>query len=212
MSDPQPFVAMPVTYSRAFGGSDERGGEFRNPIGTGYTSKADDSFVGRRAPNVESLEQQIASPTDRPAPVGIGVVSRSSQPRIGYAGTYDAKWLDDRFPLLPEDFDNRFNQTVDPAQWVPRPRGGEEIRIEGMSEKGTIQLVLPPCHLMIGLHYRDGSEEKPMDLDSLVVDTELETLTLTWRANADVHGDPFRLMETVIDATSVGRTAPARCC
>ena len=81
-----------------------------------------------------------------------------------------------------------------------------------MAAEGTISLVLPPCRLMVGLHYRNASEQKEMDLDSVVVDTDARTLTLTWRANADVHGDPFRLLETIIDATSVGRTAPARCC
>ena len=212
LSDPLPFVAMPVTYSRAYGGRDDQSGEGRNPIGTGYVTRLDSSFAGRRAPNVESVHEPISAPTDRPAPCGIGVVGRASQPRIAYAGTYDDQWLEHRFPLLPEDFDDRFNQTVDRAQWVPRPHGGEEIRIEGMSERGTISIVLPPCTLMVGLHFRDRSEEKPMDLDSVFVDTDNEALTLTWRTNADVHGDPFQLLETVIDAASVGRTAPARCC
>jgi len=212
MSDPLAFTSMPVTYSRAYGGRDDRGGEGRNLLGTGYTSHPDASFAGRRAPNVEWAHQTITSPADHPAPAGIGVVERGSQPRIGYAGTYDARWLEERFPLLPDDFDDRFNQTVDAEQWVPRPRGGEEIRIEGMAAEGTLSLVVPPCRLMAGLHYRDRSEQKELDLDSLVVDTDARTLTLTWRTSADVHGDPFRLLETVIDAASVGRSAPARCC
>jgi hypothetical protein len=208
MTDPAPFSTLPVTYARAYGGSDEQGGDLRNPWGTGYTSHAARSFVGQRAPNVEWPRQLIATPKDRPVPAGLSAVSRGSQPRLSYAGTYDAKWLDDRYPLLPEDFDDRFNQTVDTSQWVARPRGGEEIRIEGMTPRGPLRLVVPPCSLRIGLHYRDRSDVKDLSVDSIVVEPTDKRLTLTWRTVASIHGDPFRLLETVIGPADVDRPTP----
>jgi hypothetical protein len=152
LTEPLPFEKIPITYARAYGGHDTAGAEARNSFGTGYVSRPSAAFEGARAPNIEDPSRLIRYPSDRPPPAGFGVVARSSQPRAGYAGTYDDKWLEERFPLLPLDFDDRFNQVTDPAQWLPRPRGGETIRIAGMSEHGALAITLPPCQLRAGFH------------------------------------------------------------
>jgi hypothetical protein len=212
LSDPLRFETMPITYARAYGGKDAAGAEARNLIGTGYATQPGADFEGMRAPNIEDPAQLIQQPSDRPTPAGLGVVSRASSWRARYAGTYDAKWLDEGYPLLPKDFDDRFNQAVESQQWIARPRGGESIQITGMSDRGAINIKLPPCQLRVGLHYRDRRSDQPLDLDSVCVDTDLHTLTLTWRGTADIHGDPFRLIETVIHPSDVSATPPKGCC
>lgn len=212
LSDPLPFERIPITWARAYGGADAGGMEARNPVGTGYVSKLTAAFEGTRVPNIEHPDRPITAPTDRPQPVSFGVVARHAQSRMQYAGTYDAAWLEERFPLLPDDFDDRFNQCVDPRQWIARPVGGEIIQIEGMSELGMLAMTVPPCRLAATFHYRGRQEKQELDLDSIVVDTDAATLTLTWRAVVDVRGDPFQLLETVVDSDRVGRAAPARCC
>lgn len=200
MSEPQFFTAMPLRYDRAYGGTDEEGSEARNRSGTGYASKFDKGFEGRPCPNVEFPDQLIASVSNRPAPAGFGVVSKHWQPRLAFAGTYDDAWLDRQFPLLPLDFDSRFFQSVAADQWIARPRGGEQIVVTGMSPDGPLGVTLPPCDVKIGLHYRESSEEKLMDLDTVMLEPDERRLTLTWRATADIHGDPFNLLEMVIGA------------
>src|SRR5262245_60706553 len=48
-------------------------------------------------------------------PFGFGFFPKNRPPRLGYAGTYDAKWTESRCPLLPEDFDDRFFQAAFPG-------------------------------------------------------------------------------------------------
>ena len=61
--------------------------------------------------------------------------------------------------------------------------------------------------MRLTLHYRDHSEEKPLDLDTVLIETDEQRLTLTWRASADTHGDPFRLLEMIIGEVSEQGTA-----
>ena len=198
LSEPQVFTSMPLIYDRAYGGSDAAGSEARNRSGTGYASKFDKTFDGTPCPNVEFPDQLISSVTEAPMPAGLGVISKHWQPRMGFAGTYDDAWLERQFPLLPADFDSRFFQSVAADQWIARPHGGEQIVVTGMSPDGPLGVTLPPCDVKIGLHYRDRSEEKLMDLDTVMLEPDERRLTLTWRATADIHGDPFNLLEMVI--------------
>ena len=199
MTRPQPFEKMPIVYDRAYGGSDEQGSEPRNRIGTGYTSKLNKDFTGLPVPNVEFPNKLIKNPRNEPPPAGFGVVSKNWEPRLSFAGTYDDAWLEDDFPLLPGDFDMRFNQSVTPDQWIKgRPKGGEIVEIKGMTPEGIFRIKLPVCEMKMSLHYTDHSEEKMMDLDTVLIEPDEKKLILTWRATADIHGDPFKLDETVI--------------
>jgi hypothetical protein len=204
---PKPFVKMPIVYDRAYGGSDEKGSEPRNRSGTGYASRLGNKFKGTPVPNIEFPNQLIKSPRDKPTPAGLGVISKNWEPRLSFAGTYDDAWLENGFPLLPHDFDMRFNQSAPPDQWIARPQGGEVIKITGMSPDGDLHIKLPPCLMRLTLHYKDHSEDKPMDLDTILIEPDEQKLTLTWRASADIHGDPFRLLEMIIEEASEERTA-----
>src|SRR4051794_17261622 len=86
---PQPFTAMPLLWERAFGGSDMAGHppawEPRNPVGCGFVRLGRPPLT-MSLPNIEDLRARIASPWDRPAPVGFGPIGRHWQPRAAYAG------------------------------------------------------------------------------------------------------------------------------
>lgn len=202
MTRPKFFEKMPIVYDRAFGGADEKGSEPRNRIGTGYATKISEEVKGMPVPNIELPNELINSPTDRPTPAGFGVVSKNWEPRLSFAGTYDEAWLENVFPLLPHDFDMRFNQSVMPDQWISRrPKGGEVIGIKGMTPDGVFQVKLPPCEMNIALHYSDHKDGRMMDLDAVLIEPDEKKIMLTWRAMADIHGDPFRLEETIISAS-----------
>jgi hypothetical protein len=198
MTRPTPFSRLPLTYDRAYGGSDANGSEPRNRSGAGYSSSHGDAFDGTAAPNVEFPGQLIAGVSDHPAPAGFGVISRNWEPRLGYAGTYDNQWLADRFPLLPDDFDSRFFQSAARDQWVPRPRGGEHLAVDGMHPDGVVSFILPKVQVPIDLVYRDRRLETAMDLDTIIVEPNDRRAVLVWRTTADIHGDPFKLLDIVI--------------
>ena len=118
LSSPQPFDRMPLIYERAFGGTDasnqahpERCEE--NPVGIGFRSKRSRlPMKGARLPNIEAPTAPIQSPTDRPSAWGFGPVAPHWSPRARFVGTYDDAWTQERFPLLPVDFDERFHQVA----------------------------------------------------------------------------------------------------
>ena len=210
ITDPKPFLTIPVTYDRAFGGIDTLGYEPRNRVGTGYATKIRPDFEGTRLPNVELAEAMIKSPTDRPEPAGLGVISRDSRERVKYAGTYDEAWLAKQFPLLPHDFDMRFNQSAPQDQWLRGIVGGESIKVLGMTADGVLGFRLPRGTLRLALHYRKRSVETTMPLDCVLIDCERRQLELTWRGIADTHGDPFQL-ETMIVNTDSPELTPKDC-
>jgi len=193
---------MPIVYDRAYGGSDEKGSEARNRSGMGYTSSANHDFEGAPGPNIEFPKELISSLSDKPTPAGLGVISKHWEPRLSYAGTYGDEWLEKQFPLLPPDFDTRFFQSVTQDQWVSRPHGGEAVAIQGMTAEGVLRFQLPSCDLNLRLCYRDRTEERLMELDTILVEPDDRRVVLTWRAAADIHGDPFRLLEMIIGKSS----------
>lgn len=209
---PMPFVKIPIVYERAYGGSDEKGSEARNRIGTGYYTKLKSDFKGTPLPNIEHPKQLIRRPGNNPEPAGFGVISKNWEPRLSLAGTYDEDWLEGRFPLLPHDFDMRFNQSVSPDQWIRRPKGGEVIRISGMNPEKPIQVKLPPCFMNLRLRYTNLDEGKPMDLDTILIEPDECKLILTWRASADIHADPFALKEMIVGVAPHQNSATSTCC
>jgi hypothetical protein len=207
-SDPKPFVTMPLTYDRAFGGMDEAGSEPQNRVGTGYATKVTSKFAGTPLPNVEDPKNLIKSPTGRPRPAGLGIISRDWEQRVRFAGTYDQKWLDQRMPLLPDDFDMRFNQSAPEEQQIGKVVGGEKLRVSGMTPEGVLGFQVPRGSVQLAMEYRRRSETVEPQLDCILVDCERRQLELTWRYSIDIHGDPFQL-ETFTVSTDSPELTPS---
>lgn len=150
-SPPMPFVSLPLIYERAFGGSDKsheqqkfHATELRNPIGVGFHKSAtSESIEGSPLPNLENAESPIRDWSDHPAPVGFGVIGRNWHPRIGAAGTYDEKWLKERFPFLPADFEDNYLQSAPPDQQTAFLQGGELVRCVNMTPDQEFRFTLP---------------------------------------------------------------------
>jgi hypothetical protein len=208
LSSPRPFLRMDIVYDRAYGGVDDGDSEARNRVGMGYATKSS-RLDGKPVPNIEYPDQLITSTSDHPAPAGFGVVAKNWMPRMAYAGTYDDAWLEEQFPLLPDDFDERFFHSVPEDQWIALPRGGEEIVVRGMRPEGDLAFALPNCIVPACLRYASGDERRLMSPETVLVDTLGRCCIITWSADADIHGDPFRLKEVVIGAGAAGTP---KCC
>src|SRR5262249_25703675 len=94
MTRPDPFLDMPLTWERTYGGWDRKGNreewEPSNPAGKGFAS--DPSHLdGTIAPNFEYPGAPYRGPrSGRPA--AFGPVAHYWQPRVRYGGTYDNQW------------------------------------------------------------------------------------------------------------------------
>jgi hypothetical protein len=193
LSDPLPFRKMPLTWERAYGGTDQisdnqklHDWEPRNPVGTGFGTQSE-HVVGRKAPNVEDPAHLISSWKDRPRPMGFGPVARHWLPRRKHAGTYDEKWEKERLPLPPKDFDEKFNQCApEDQQAAGFLRGGEAVELFNLSASGYLKFTLPRPALRF--ETRMGAEriEHEASLYTVILEPDVPRVILLWLTSLPV--------------------------
>ncbi|WNG14688.1 DUF2169 domain-containing protein [Cystobacter fuscus] len=207
-TQPKPFNRMPMVFEHAFGGSDyshpearHQGTELRNPVGVGFCKNPSASdALGVLLPNIEDPRQRIERWRDTPTPVGFGSIGRNWQPRIGYAGTYDERWLHDVCPFLPADFEPRYFQSAPEDQQVPELKGGQVLRCIGMTETGTWTVTLPCMQVPVSFHFRDRRLEVESRLDTVLLDCDAQEAVVIWRASCPLGKKLINLREVRVGA------------
>src|SRR5690606_32210389 len=109
--------------------------EPRNPVGRGFAK-----HTSLHEQPAHCIEYPQGLPSRLP-PAGCGPIGRSWMPRRSHAGTYDAAWLKERMPLLPRDYDPRF-QLCAPRDQKVRDyiAGGETVELTNFTEEGVLRL------------------------------------------------------------------------
>src|SRR5690348_15972802 len=132
---------MPITWANAFGGA----GYPQNPLGKGYAPIRDDRGEHHPLPNIEDPRRLISRPNERPAPMGFGPYDLTWPQRYAKIGTYDAKWLEERYPGFAADFDPSYFNTAPADQQIEGFfRGDESFTLENLHpEKPVIEGKLP---------------------------------------------------------------------
>lgn len=195
MSASQPFLKMPLVYEHAFGGTDETGEKptswAANPVGRGFRAKGSKlPTAGAHLPNLEDPREPMRGLSSQPPTVGFGPLAPGWAPRPRYAGTYDGAWQEARAPLLPKDFDPRFHQ-VAPADQILSGyiRGGESVVVVGVRPEGAgLSFTLPAVRPRVVVNLAGRRETPACPCDTMALDCERETVSLTWRASLDVQG------------------------
>ncbi|WP_460068915.1 DUF2169 family type VI secretion system accessory protein [Pseudomonas sp. S1_A06] len=193
ISKPVPFTTMPITYAQAFGGVDRTHADPAkhkwypwNPVGAGFYPAANSAQTnGLPLPNTEELERPVTAPHEHYKPMAFGPIGRAWRQRIQWAGTYDQAWLDHQFPFLPEDFDLRYFQCAPEDQQIDYPRGGEEVALLNLSDKGRSAFRLP-ANLKLAVlvvFHDDSTREAAAVVDTVILEPDANRLTLTWRAS-----------------------------
>ncbi len=211
-SDPQPFERMPLVYERSFGGADthdpdpsRHAHERRNLVGVSFFARERGEVVGTPLPNLEHPDDPITVCTARPQPVGFGFLSRNWLPRVAHAGTYDQKWRERRFPLLPEDFDDAYFQGAPADQRCPHLRGGEGVVLTNMTSEGRLEFAVPRVPLSMYLVFRSGHESLEPKLDTLILEPSVRRCILVWRAAARLTRKLTDIFEVWVGTPSRGR-------
>lgn len=211
-TSPRPFEAMPLVFDRAFGGIDRRhenprkhGAEPRNLSGLGFRGvRSYDPAIDTDLPNIEYPNDRQSTDTDRPCPGGFGVVARSWQPRIGWAGTYDDAWRASRWPLLPQDFDTRHYQCAPTDQQSAVLRGGETVQLRHLTPDGLWRFRLPVLDIPLRTLHDDGMDERSLRMDTVIIDAQHRRVSMLSRACWRTRRNRRPLREIVI-----GHTTPA---
>ena len=122
--------------------------------------------------------------------------------RRQYAGTYDANWRQQHFPLLPGDFDLRFFNAAAPELVADGYlQGGERVTLVNVSPQGKQEFFLPA--LQVWLQFREGDDgvTRKADLWNVLFEPDRGRFCLTWGCAHAVGKQPARLREIEIRIT-----------
>jgi hypothetical protein len=192
-SRPQPLRKLPLVWELAVGGSDDtprrekrHSLDLRNPLGRGFRARS--SKLARRG----ALLPQIIGTGWRGArtPIGFGFIGPGWEPRRRWVGTYDDAWREERCPLLPLDFDERFFNAAAPGL-IARPhlRGGERVEVSGCTPSGRLAFSLPAERIAARAEFgRLGSDPIELRLCTVTIATDELRLSMVWRGALALRG------------------------
>ena len=98
-------------------------------------------------------------------------------------GTYDAAWLETRYPGRPPDYREEHENCAPPDFVFREPlRGGEPVTVIGVRADGPVAFILPKRRILIEAQIDGVVLERRPHLDTVVVDSDAMVLELVWRA------------------------------
>lgn len=181
-----------------------------NPLGEGFLEEwyADAAEVERwPAPRIEAKDAQItaadfdrlvrgeARPGDSPAlrPCGVGVIAKPWQPRIALAGTFDDRWLAERWPHMPLDFDMAYWNGAHPDLTCELLEGGEVVELRNVLPRGAplesgrtvCRFRLPDLVAAVRFTSEYGEMgDRRAAIDTVIIDLVEMVVSVVWRASA----------------------------
>jgi uncharacterized protein YjbI with pentapeptide repeats len=210
-TEPEPFVEMPITWDRAFGGA----GFASNPSGKGAAPISIDGVEVWPLPNIEDPRRLVRSPDDRPSPAGFGPLDLTAPERWSKIGTYDERWLRERFPGFAADADlAMFNAAPEDQQIEGFFRGDEGFLLEGLHpERESIEAALPSICARAFVNRKtppgETFAEVPLHLDTVHLFPHVERGVLVFRGLTIIAEDDARdVLHLVIAGEKLGEAKP----
>jgi hypothetical protein len=206
-SDPAVFTSMPISYDCAFGGVDlrhedpaEHAAYMPNPSGRGYHKHLlPDWLQSTPLPNTEEQGVAVELPDGAYRPMSYGPIGRHWEPRYRYAGTYDQRWKDTEFPFLPSDFDERYYQAAPLDQQLPVPLGEQRVCLSNLTFDGRREFTVPHFEAPIAFFPKLGKREDiTAACDTIVIEPDLGTVTLTWRVARPLKKNMFEVAQILV--------------
>jgi uncharacterized protein YjbI with pentapeptide repeats len=193
---PAPFERIALTWENAFGGPSFDA----NPLGAGHEPSA------ARPPNLEDPKALLTARGQRPAPVCFAPVPPLWKERWSKLGTYDARWLERRWPWFPEDFDWTHFQAAPTAQQLEHLRGDEPFEIVGAHPEhhklaGTLPKLRARCFVQRSAAAGGRFEEVVLHLDTAAFDADALALHLVWRGLLEASDDEAPEMAAIFAMT-----------
>jgi hypothetical protein len=131
--------------------------------------------------------------------MAFGVIGRHWEPRHKYAGTYDQHWLDHVFPFLPADFDEQYYQAAPLDQQMSKPMGEQLVTLLNLTPDGRREFLLPHFDAPIHVFPKRGDrEEITAHSDTVVIEPDLERVTITWRVARPLRKKMLEIAQVVV--------------
>ncbi|QBE66541.1 DUF2169 family type VI secretion system accessory protein [Pseudoduganella lutea] len=212
MSKPEPFTTLPLHHGFAFGGTrthEDGDGEklyesyLENPAGIGWAGPATRKQLrDAPAPRLEALDDPIRNALGKHAPAAFSAIGRHWMPRKAHAGTYDDTWRRDVFPLLPEDFDERYHQCAPEDQQMDYPQGGEPVILRNMMPgRPDVRFSLPPIKRQTVRILRTDYTNEVLEAvpDTLYFEPDENRFSVVWRIST-----PIKRRQQEFDTVAIG--------
>jgi hypothetical protein len=208
-SEPTPFERQIISYDYAFGGTDTLDPTVEEPamypantVGMGWHQRANRNLVeGTPVPHCEDPQNLISAPWNDVTPVSFGPLARGAPERAKYAGTYDEAWVENRFPHLPDDYNDRYTQSVPQDQQMRHAVGGEVIQIGNMMSGpgGAFEMRLPKLDLPVVFSRRRGPDIAATSVtDTIVIEPDKRHIDIVTRASIPLKRDILEMREAII--------------
>jgi len=163
-----------------------------------FKPRADVALVGEPTPL--SPQASLAVGAHRFVPQNLAVASpfallaHEAPSRFDKLGTYDAAWLEEQWPWFPRDFDSGYFNAAMPAMQVDYLAGDEAVVLSHLlpgQKKLTTQLPRRRVRCFLDERAEPGPRfrEIRLELDTLWIDAETETLCLVWRGICDIEDE-----------------------
>ncbi len=199
LTDPEPVTTVDIRYENAFGitpakrAEPDQNGAFDpkevftfNPIGQGlFDPDSADKDKPIAAPQIEAPHDPIKEPGKRYIPQGFGPIPPAWEPRLELAGTFGDPWLENKWPLWPDDHDPAHHNSAHPDLIYPEYlKGDETITLQGLTPgDDEVEFRLPGYQLATLLRRQNGS----MTVGPLILDTVCLDVTSADRADWRAH-------------------------
>lgn len=166
-SAPDAYRDTPLRWEWAYGGSDDP----RNPIGRRAAASP-------RATDEECHRIEVADATAL-APAGFGPLASHWEPRRSRSGSAA---VEDLAPHPPADRDPRHYCSAPDDQWLADPLHGDEtFVVTGVHAHQAWTVALPLLRPEVAWTVRGRTERLAPHLDTVLLDADDETVTLSWR-------------------------------
>ncbi len=123
--------------------------------------------------------------------------------RFAKLGTYDERWVKERWPWFPADFDAGYFNAAAPALQVPYLVGDEAIELIDVGpERTSLRSALPGWRVRCFLDELLGDDaqfrELRLQLDTLWIDASCHVLSVVWRGMADIADEDASQLSHIV--------------
>ncbi len=193
---PAPFVALPLSYSRSFGGTTRHPAGYdlafqANPGGRGFACVADE-VSGIALPNLEEPTRPITQWNDYPPPAGLAPLPRDSVLRSGGLVLGEGG---QSVGLAPSAFN--FSH---PNLLLSAYPAGQRLRLSGVLHEGDLVGCLPFDPLSAELVLGGRVHHLPLTPDTILVFPDRRVLTVTHRTACVYQFLPERVRTLTLTA------------
>ncbi|MEO0693791.1 MAG: DUF2169 domain-containing protein [Pseudomonadota bacterium] len=196
-----PHEPVPLRYSQSFGGMRTDA----NPIGMGDDPDADRETM--QIPRLSLPGKPYQQPKSPVPPAALNAIPRSWAERDALSGTYDEAWQRRRSPLLPDDLQPEYWQSVPSDQRLDRAAAaGAQITLTNMTSSDgawadpPVTFTLPHVGLDMVTRFRGDWTELTPELQTVHIAADARRVSLFYLATMPIEAGKN---DVLVDTTMI---------